>query len=100
MNKPAYIPNTSASLLDQSAIAEPEPESLKNSFGSIRQHLNTQSHIFIVLLGMLLGSTIALAIGHSIAPTLIHFLFLGMIPITMSYILRQVYIYTLIHYQE
>lgn len=62
--------------------------------------LNQESHIAIVLLGCLLGTIIAIAIGMSVKPTAFNCILLAGIPVAMSYVLRQVYIYTLIHFKD
>lgn len=62
--------------------------------------LNQESHIAIVLLGCLLGAIIAVAIGMSVKPTAFNCILLASIPVAMSYVLRQVYIYTLIHFKD
>lgn len=66
----------------------------------IKKIIHAESHIFIVLLGAVLGAIIALAIGYSIQASLWSYISLSLIPIISSYILREVYIYTLLNFQE
>ena len=70
------------------------------NFEQLKSQLNRQSHLFIVILGTLLGATIALSIGYSIKAHLFGYLLLTSIPIFISYILRKVYIYTLLNFQD
>ncbi len=65
-----------------------------------QSQLNQQSHIFVVLLGAVLGGIIALAMGYSMEASLVHYLTLAFIPVLASFVLRKVYIYTLIHYKD
>lgn len=65
-----------------------------------QNQLNQQSHIFVVLLGAVLGAIIALAIGYSIEASLVHYSTLALIPLLLSFVLRKVYIHTLIHYKD
>ena len=100
MDEHVYKHSTSSKAL------APTPQSLSVyqhdafEFRNIRQVLNAESHIFIVLLGAILGGIIALAIGYSIEASALHYCMLSLIPVVTSYILRHVYIYTLIHFQE
>lgn len=64
------------------------------------QSLEKQSHIFIVILGSILGTIFSAFIAYHISYSFINFLFLMIIPILVSYFLRKVYIHTLVHYQE
>lgn len=61
------------------------------------EQLEHESHLFIVVLGTLIGATIALFIGYHINPSVFHSLLLSIFPIIIAYLLRRVYIYTLIH---
>lgn len=76
------------------------PLSKQINFEQLKSQLNHQSHLFIVILGTLLGATIALSIGYSIKAHLFSYLLLTSIPIIISYILRKVYIYTLLNFQD
>lgn len=67
---------------------------------NLKNRLNGQSHIFIVTLGSLIGAAVALAIMYSLSATWMSYLFLIIIPVCVSYILRKVYIYTLINYSD
>lgn len=66
----------------------------------VQIQLNQQSHVFVVFLGALLGACIALAIGYSIEASLVHYSTLALIPLLMSFVLRKVYIHTLIHFKD
>lgn len=84
-------------------------QQIETAYNSINQplivektqaQLNQQSHIFVVLLGAILGAFIALAIGYSIEVSLLHYSTLALIPLFMSFVLRKVYIHTLIHFKD
>ena len=66
----------------------------------VQSQLSQQSHIFVVFLGAVLGAIIALAIGYSIEASLLHYSVLALIPVLMSFVLRKVYIHTLIHFRD
>ncbi|SPL72594.1 hypothetical protein [Acinetobacter stercoris] len=72
----------------------------KIPFHQLEQELNRQSHIFIVVLGTVIGACISLAIGYATHASLIVFLLLMLLPIAISYLLRKVYIHTLLHFQD
>lgn len=58
--------------------------------------LENESHLFIVMLGTTIGATIALFVGYHIHTSALHFLLLSVIPVCLAYILRKIYIHTLI----
>ncbi|WP_374663382.1 hypothetical protein [Acinetobacter sp.] len=62
--------------------------------------LHQQSHVFIVSLGAILGVLISLSIGYHLRTTAINMMLLSLIPLALSYVLREVYIYTLTHMQD
>lgn len=62
--------------------------------------LNAESHIFIVVLGALIGSAIAFAIGYTISANWLEYGLLILIPLIIAYCLRRVYIYTLLNFKE
>lgn len=66
----------------------------------IRTELEQESHIFIVCLGMLIGTTLSLFIGYHLNTTLMNIFLLMSLPVALTYCLRKIYIHTLIHYQE
>ena len=59
--------------------------------------LEEQSHLFIVVLGTIIGAILALFIGYHIDAAAVHFLLLSALPVCLAYSLRKVYIYTLTH---
>lgn len=63
----------------------------------ITDELESQSHLFIVVLGTVIGAILALFIGYHINAGAVHFLLLGILPLCLAYVLRKVYIYTLTH---
>ena len=66
----------------------------------INQMLHQQSHLFIVALGTLIGALIALFIAYHLKTTTANVLLLSWIPFALPYLLREIYIYTLIHIQD
>ena len=66
----------------------------------IKQTLEQESHLFIVMLGAVIGSILSLFIAYHLTPNLLEYSLLGVIPFALAYSLRKVYIHTLIHSQE
>jgi len=65
-----------------------------------KQILEQESHLFIVVLGALIGSIFSLFIAYHLQPDLLSYGLLSVIPFALAYSLRKVYIHTLIHSQE
>ncbi len=63
----------------------------------ISEELEQQSHLFVVILGTVIGAILALFIGYHINTSIMHFILLSILPICLAYFLRKVYIYTLTH---
>lgn len=63
----------------------------------ITDELESESHVFVVILGTLIGAILALFVGYHINTSIIHFILLSILPVCLAYLLRKVYIYTLIH---
>ena len=57
--------------------------------------LNQQPHLFILMLGFVIGGIISLFIGYHIAHHVLSYVALFFLPITIAYLLRRVYIHTL-----
>lgn len=66
----------------------------------INQLLHQQSHLFIVGLGTVIGALISLLIGYHLETTAANIALLSLIPMALPYLLREVYIYTLVHMQD
>lgn len=66
----------------------------------IKHLLNNQSHIFIVSLGTILGAIFTLFIGYHLKLTLLNISLLCLIPVALPYLLREVYMYTLLHMRD
>ena len=62
--------------------------------------LNSESHVFVVTLGILIGATIAIAIGYALSVQWLVYGLLLLIPLLMAYCLRRVYIYTLLNFKD
>ncbi len=62
--------------------------------------LNQQPHFFIVVMGTIIGAILALFIGYHIEPIAWQVALLASIPWALAYLLRKVYLYTLVHYQD
>lgn len=67
------------------------------SFNQAKAKLEQRPHIFIVVLGMLIGSSIALGVGYHLSSSLFNYTLLTLMPIALAYSLRKVYIHTLTH---
>lgn len=100
MNKFIDIPPPSRSIQQPHPLLKQSDQRYALDLRNIKKILHAESHIFIVLLGAILGAIIALAIGYSIQASLWSYISLSLIPIISSYILREVYIYTLLNFQE
>lgn len=58
--------------------------------------LEHESHLLIVFLGTVIGAVFALFIGYHLQNHAIHFLLLISLPIGLAYLLRRIYIYTVV----
>lgn len=83
--------------LIRNAVANRIEQYNNASFNQIKAKLEQRTHLFIVVLGMLIGSSIALGVGYHLNATPLNFSLLSLIPITLAYTLRKVYIHTLTH---
>ncbi len=66
----------------------------------IKYALEQESHLFIVIMGAVIGSIFSIFIAYHLTPNFIEYALLSMIPFALAYSLRKVYIHTLIHSQE
>lgn len=66
----------------------------------IKMVLDKQSHLFIVILGAVIGTILSIFIAYHLKPNLFEYAVLSVIPFALSYSLRKVYIHTLVHSQE
>ena len=66
----------------------------------IKMALEQESHLFIVILGAVIGSILSIFIAYHLKPNLFEYAILSAIPFALSYSLRKVYIHTLVHSQE
>jgi ABC-type lipoprotein release transport system permease subunit len=67
---------------------------------TIKSILNQESHLFIVVLGAVIGTILAIFIAYHLKSNPLIYTLLSVIPFALSYSLRKVYIHTLIHSQE
>ena len=67
-----------------------------------KQEMNHPAQLLIVAVGMCIGAIFAISIAYNlhIQPTLWHIALLTLIPLSIALLLRQVYIYTLIHMEQ
>lgn len=66
----------------------------------LKNQLDREPHLFIVLLGAVIGVILALFISYHLKVMLFSLVCLVALPVTLAYFLRRVYIYTLLHYQD
>lgn len=66
----------------------------------IKMALEQESHLFIVILGAVIGSILSIFIAYHLKPNLFEYAMLSAIPFALSYSLRKVYIHTLVHSLE
>lgn len=62
-----------------------------------KQQLNQQTHLFIVLMGMVLGAVLTLFIAYHLEMNVLNIALLLTFPVLLTYMLRKVYIHTLVH---
>ena len=62
--------------------------------------LDQEPHLFIVIMGTLVGVILALFIGYHVEPISWQIAILASLPWALAYMLRKVYIYTLVHFQD
>ncbi len=62
--------------------------------------LNQELHLFIVVMGILIGAILALFIGYHINLIAWQVVLMVALPWALAYWLRKVYIYTLVHFQD
>ncbi|TCB52608.1 FUSC family protein [Acinetobacter sp. ANC 4779] len=66
----------------------------------IKRVLEQESHLFIVILGAVIGTILSIFIAYHLKPNLLEYAMLSVIPFALSYSLRKVYIHTLVYSQE
>lgn len=69
---------------------------LSNLDVELKNILEQKSHLFIVFLGALIGGILSLFISYQLNTTTLFFVFLSIFPICFAYILRKVYINTIL----
>ena len=75
---------------------QPQANLKLQRLNQITFELEHESHLLIVFLGTVIGAVLALFVGYHLNSSPIHFLLLITLPIGLAYLLRRVYIYTLI----
>jgi hypothetical protein len=63
----------------------------------IEHTLNQEPHFFIVILGLIIGTILSIFIDYHLSPHLWSYGLLSLLPFTLAYGLRKIYIHTLIH---
>lgn len=76
---------------------QPKENIKRQRIDQMNDELERQSHLFVVILGTMIGAILALFIGYHTNISIIHFMLLSLLPICLAYGLRKVYIYTLTH---
>ncbi len=72
---------------------QPQPQDSVN----MMEQLEQESHLFIVVLGTIIGAILALFIGYHLNTGPVQFMLLSILPVFSAYFLRRVYIYTVTH---
>lgn len=62
--------------------------------------LDQQPHFFIVVMGTIIGAILALFIGYHLELIVWQVALLASIPWALAYLLRKVYIYTLVNFKD
>lgn len=65
-----------------------------------KQQLNQQSHVFMIAFGMFIGAILALFVGYHLNMTLFNVAVLLSLPIILTYMLRKIYIHTVVHIEH
>ena len=76
---------------------QPKENIKQQRLHQVNDELESQSHVFVVILGTVIGAILALFIGYHLNTSVIHFMLLSVLPVCLAYDLRKVYIYTLTH---
>ena len=69
---------------------------IEKHYIDLKNTLEQKSHLFIVFLGALIGGILSIFIAYQLNTTSMFFVFLSILPIGFSYILRKVYINTIL----
>ena len=69
---------------------------IEKYYVDLKNILEQKSHLFIVFLGALIGGILSIFITYQLNITSMLFVFLSILPIGFSYILRKVYINTIL----
>ena len=67
---------------------------------AIKSILNQKSHLFIVVLGAVIGAILSTFIAYHLNSNPLSYTLISVIPFALAYSLRKVYIHTLVHSQE
>lgn len=67
---------------------------------AIKNILNQKSHLFIVVLGAVIGAILSIFIAYHLNYNPLSYTLISVIPFALAYSLRKVYIHTLVHSQE
>ena len=65
-----------------------------------KSQLNQQTHVFIVLMGMVLGAVLASFMAYHLNMTVLNSGLLLSFPVLLTYLLRKIYIHTLAHTED
>lgn len=67
---------------------------------AIKNILNQKPHLFIVVLGAVIGAILSTFIAYHLNSNPLSYTLISVIPFALAYSLRKVYIHTLVHSQE
>ena len=67
---------------------------------AIKSILNQESHLFIVVLGTVIGAILSIFIVYHLNSNPLSYTLISVVPFSLAYSLRKVYIHTLVHSQE
>ena len=67
---------------------------------AIKNILNQKPHLFIVVLGTVIGAILSTFIAYHLNSNPLIYTLISVIPFALAYSLRKVYIHTLVHSQE
>lgn len=96
MEKNVYFTETTLSDRFVSPVATDHTQYLHQR----KLQLNQQTHLFIVLMGMVLGTVLASFMAYHLNMTVFNGGLLLSFPVLLTYMLRKIYIHTLVHTED
>lgn len=100
MHKAALYLEKHSQIHDNIVLFPPQYSQKTHRLAEAKISIKQQPHVFILLLGLMIGSVFALFIAYHIPANAMSYGLLFFIPMLLAYLLRRVYIHTLIQNLE